>query len=96
MRSPILRIRDASSRLQWVSSSTSSNAVQTQIWIAVRVYLLMAITEKELRIWRSLSEIQQILDAAIFQKEPILQALSQRPIPNLEDTVRKGPSLFDI
>jgi IS4 transposase len=74
----------------------SLNAVQTQIWVAISVYLLMAIAKKELRIERSLSEIQQILDRTIFQKEPILQALSQRPIPNLEDTVRKGPSLFDI
>jgi len=32
----------------------------------------------------------------IFQKEPILQVLSQRPIPNLELPVRKRPSLFEI
>jgi len=74
----------------------SLNAVQTQIWIAISVYLLMAIAKKELRIQRSLSEIQQILDVTIFQKEPILQVLSQRPIPNLELPVRKRPSLFEI
>ena len=74
----------------------SLNAVQTQIWIAISVYLLMAIAKKELRIERSLSEIQQILDVTIFQKEPILQVLSQRPIPNLELPVRKRPSLFEI
>ncbi len=75
---------------------TSLNAVQTQIWIALSVYLLMAIAKKELRIERSLSEIQQILDVALFKKEPLLQLLSQRPVPNLELPVRKGPSLFDI
>ncbi len=75
---------------------TSLNAVQTQIWIAISIYLLMAIAKKELRIERSLSEIQQILEVAIFQKEPILQVLSQRPIPNSETTSRKQPSLFDI
>lgn len=74
----------------------SLNAVQTQIWIAISVYLLMAIAKKELRIQRSLSEIQQILDVTIFQKEPILQVLSQRPIPNLEVAIRKRPSLFEI
>jgi hypothetical protein len=75
---------------------TSLNAVQTQIWIAISVYLLMAIAKKELRLERSLSEIQQILDMAIFEKEPILQLLSQRPIPNSEAIARKQPSLFDI
>jgi len=74
---------------------TSLNAVQTQIWIAISIYVLMAIAKKELRIERSLSEIQQILDVAIFQKEPILQVLSQRAIPNSETTPRKQPSLFD-
>jgi hypothetical protein len=74
----------------------SLNAVQTQIWIAISVYLLMAIAKKELRIDRSLGEIQQILDVTLFQKEPILQVLSQRPIPNSEALARKCPSLFDI
>jgi hypothetical protein len=74
----------------------SMNAVQTQIWIAISTYLLMAIAKKELRIERSLSEIQQILDAAIFMKEPILQVLSQHPIPNSEAIARKQPSLFDF
>ena len=75
---------------------TSLNAVQTQIWIAISIYVLMAIAKKELRIERSLSEIQQILDVAIFQKEPLLQMLSQSAIPNSETTARKQPSLFDI
>ena len=58
---------------------TSMNAVQTQIWIAISVYLLLAIARKELRIGRSLSEIQQILKVTIFQKDPVLQTLFTRP-----------------
>jgi hypothetical protein len=75
---------------------TSLNAVQTQIWIAISIYLLMAIAKKELRIERSLSEIQQILDVAIFQKDSLFQVLSQRAIPNSETIARKQPSLFEI
>jgi hypothetical protein len=74
----------------------SMNAVQTQIWIAISTYLLLAIAKKELRIERSLSEIQQILHVAVFEKEPILQVLSQHPIPNSEAIARKQPSLFDF
>src|SRR5208337_2108434 len=74
----------------------SLNAVQTQIWIAISIYVLMAIAKKELRIERSLSEIQQILGVTIFQKDPILQVLSQRAIPNSEPVARKQPSLFDF
>ena len=54
---------------------TSPNAVKTQVWIAITVYVLMAIVRKELRLDRSLSEIQQILNIALFEKMPILQAL---------------------
>jgi hypothetical protein len=74
---------------------TSMNAVQTQIWIAIIIYVLLAIAKKELRIERSLSEIQQILDMTIFHKTPILQVLSQRSIPDSEPIARKQPSLFD-
>ncbi len=75
---------------------TSLNAVKTQIWIAISIYVLVAIAKKELRIERSLSEILQILDVAIFEKEPLLQMLSQSAIPNSETTARKQLSLFDI
>jgi len=75
---------------------TSLNAVQTQIWIAISIYLLMAIAKKELHIERSLSEIQQILDVAIFHKEPLLQVLSHRAIPDSQDTARKQLSFLAI
>ena len=74
---------------------TSMNAVQTQIWIAISVYLLLAIARKELRIGRSLSEIQQILKVTIFQKDPVLQLFSQGPISNPEINVTKQLSFLE-
>ncbi len=56
---------------------TSLNAVKTQVWIAVCVYVLVAIVKKELRIERSLGEILQILSISLFQNTPVLQAFSQ-------------------
>jgi len=53
---------------------TSENAVKTQIWIAVCVYLLVAITKKRLKIEQSLYTILQILSVSVFEKMSILQA----------------------
>ena len=55
---------------------TSVNAVKTQVWTAVCVYVLVAILKKQLGIQRSLGEILQILSISLFEKIPILQALS--------------------
>jgi len=54
----------------------SINAVKTQVWIAVCVYVLVAIVKKELKIERSLGEILQILSISLFEKMPLLQAFS--------------------
>ncbi len=54
---------------------TSQNAVKTQIWIAVSVYLLVAIVRKRLGLDASLYQILQILSLTLFEKTPILQAL---------------------
>ena len=53
---------------------TSANAVKTQIWIAICVYLLVAITKKRLGIEQSLYTILQILSVSVFEKMPLLQA----------------------
>ena len=53
----------------------SENAVKTQIWIAVSVYVLVAIVRKRLRLDASLYQILQILSLSLFEKMPILQAL---------------------
>ena len=54
---------------------TSENAVKTQIWIAVSVYVLVAIVRKRLGLDATLYQILQILSIALFEKEPILQVL---------------------
>ena len=65
---------------------TSQNAVKTQIWIAVSVYVLVAIVRKRLGLETSLYQILQILSLTLFEKMPILQALqasdSQETLPD--------------
>jgi hypothetical protein len=55
----------------------SENAVRTQVWTAIAVYVLVAIVKKRLNLQRSLHSILQILSVSLFEKIPILQALSQ-------------------
>ena len=55
---------------------TSENAVKTQIWIAVSVYVLVAIVRKRLGLQASLYQILQILSLTLFEKVPILRALA--------------------
>jgi hypothetical protein len=55
---------------------TSPNAVKTQVWIAVAVYVLVAILKKQFDLEQSLYTILQILSVTLFEKTPILQALS--------------------
>ena len=54
---------------------TSENAVKTQIWIAVSIYVLVAIVRKRLGLELSLYQILQILSVTLFEKTPILRAL---------------------
>jgi transposase len=65
---------------------TSENAVKTQIWIAVSVYVLVAIVRKRLELTASLYQILQILSLSLFEKMPLLQALqpsgSQNDLPD--------------
>jgi hypothetical protein len=63
---------------------TSENAVKTQIWIAVSVYVLVAIIRKRLMLPISLYQILQILSVTLFEKTPILQAL--QPSDSQEDS----------
>ena len=75
---------------------TSENAVKTQVWVALCVYLLVAILKKELRLDRSLGDILQILSLALFEKTPILPLLSQ-PATAIQDCdALKQPSLFAL
>src|SRR2546422_8987409 len=65
---------------------TSENAVKTQIWIAVSVYVLVAIIRRRLGLEASLYQILQVLSLTLFEKTPILQALqasdSQEELPD--------------
>src|SRR5467141_1263710 len=54
---------------------TSDNAVKTQIWIAVSIYVLVAIVRKRLGLRASLYQILQILSVTLFEKVPVLRAL---------------------
>ncbi len=56
---------------------TSENAVKTQIWIAVSIYVLVAIVRKRLGLEVSLYQILQILSVTLFEKTPILRALQE-------------------
>jgi len=56
---------------------TSENAVKTQIWIAVSVYVLVAIVRKRLELEASLYQILQVLSLTLFEKTPILRALQR-------------------
>src|ERR1700724_1458298 len=56
---------------------TSQNAVKTQIWIAISIYVLVAIVRKELKLERNLYEILQILSLTMFEKIPLDQLLAQ-------------------
>ena len=66
---------------------TSQNAVKTQIWIAISVYVLVAIVKKELKIELSLGEMLQILSIVLFEKVPITQVLTK-------DVLQNGNSQF--
>lgn len=56
---------------------TSKNAVKTQIWIAISVYVLVAIIKKRLGLEQSLYTILQILSVTLFEKVPIIQVLTE-------------------
>jgi IS4 transposase len=55
---------------------TSENAVKTQVWIAISVYVLVAIIKKRLHLKQSLYTILQILSISVFEKEPLFQILT--------------------
>lgn len=75
---------------------TSKNAVKTQIWIAVSVYVLVAIVRKRLELDVSLYQILQIFSLTLFEKTPILQALQASDSQNDLRDLAKQLILFDF
>jgi len=75
---------------------TTPNAVKTQIWIAVSVYLLVAIVKKKLNINLSLYTFLQILSISIFEKSPILQLINDVDYTNKINDSSNQLNLFDL
>lgn len=75
---------------------TSENAVKTQIWIAVSVYVLVAIVRKRLGLDATLYQILQVLSITPFEKMPILQALQASDSQNDLHPPAKQLNLWDI
>ena len=74
---------------------TSENAVKTQIWIAISIYVLVAIIKKQLNLDQSLYTILQILSVTLFEKIPILKAFSMVDYNSCEGLVCNQLNLFD-
>jgi hypothetical protein len=74
---------------------TSENAVKTQIWTAVSVYVLIAIIKKHLRLEASLYTLLQVLSVTLFEKLPISDAFSPLP-PDLDSIFSNQLNLFDF
>ena len=74
----------------------SPNAVRTQVWIAISVYVLVAIIKRELKIERSLTEILQILSVNPFEKTPVFTLLTGQNHQNPNTPLRKQLPLFDF
>jgi hypothetical protein len=71
---------------------TSENAVKTQIWIAVSIYVLVAIVRKRLELDMSLYQILQIFSVTLFEKTAILQVL--QPPDSQEDLLSSANRLI--
>lgn len=70
----------------------SFNAVKTQIWISVCIYLVIAIMKKKLKLELSMNEILQILSVSPFDKDPLVKLFSDHQLQKVEDELQQ--SLF--
>ena len=75
---------------------TSENAVKTQIWIAIGVYVLVAVVKKRLKSEFSLYTILQILSLTLFEKKPLDQLINNFLNKNPEDSSSKQLYLFNL
>jgi hypothetical protein len=74
----------------------SMNAVKTQVWIAISVYVLVATVKKELRVEQSLNDILQILSLTLFEKMPIIEAFTAKKAQDSTDARSNQLTLFDL
>ncbi len=75
---------------------TTENAVKTQIWIAVCVYVLIAIVKKRLALDASLYTILQLISVTAFEKIPLDQLLRQADTTTQQTPIDKPLNLFDL
>lgn len=75
---------------------TSPNAVKTQIWIAISIYVMIAIIRKMEKIDLNLYTILQIFSVSLFEKVPIYQLLTDDPVQTLDNDSRKQLKLFEL
>ena len=75
---------------------TSENAVKTQLWISVCVYLLVAILKKRMILSYSMNTILQILSLTLFEKTPILQVFDRQNYTNGLDAVSNQLELLNL
>jgi hypothetical protein len=74
----------------------SPNAVKTQIWIAISVYVIVLILKKKLKLGQSTYEILQILSINIFDKDPINQLFTKSDLQNFKEQNYNQLKLFDL
>ncbi len=75
---------------------TSENAVKTQVWIAISVYVLVAIIRKQLKLKVSLYTILQILSVTVFERMSLYQALTDQEITEEASDMSNQLKLFDL
>jgi hypothetical protein len=75
---------------------TAPNAVRIQLWIAITVYVRVAILKKEMQLKPSLYTILDVLSLTLFEKTPISEALSQPELPLELEGDRIQLTLFDF
>lgn len=74
----------------------SENAVKTQVWIAVSVYVLVAIAKKHFMLTQSLYEILQVLSISIFERMPINQLFQQTQLQYFKEQKDNQLNMFDL
>lgn len=74
----------------------SENAVKTQVWIAVSIYVLVAIAKKRFMLKRSLYEILQVLSICIFEKTPINQLFQETQLQYFKEPKHNQLKMFDL
>ena len=73
----------------------SENAVKTQVWIAVSIYVLVAIAKKKFMLEQSLYEILQILSLSLFEKMPLNQLFQQTQLQYFKELNHNQLKMFD-